>query len=99
MTKRYALILIAHYRPAWLELTPTQQHDLLRRMSETAHQLGLESIVGYQLTSTPGTFMALWESADPNAIECAIKNFNAIGLSQYVDARTMIGERGAEDIE
>jgi hypothetical protein len=97
MSKRYALILIARYREAWLKLSPAQQRDFLSRVSETAQHLGLESIVGYQLTSTPGTFMALWEAADRASIERAIKNLNAIGFTQYVDARTMIGERGAED--
>lgn len=93
MSKRTALIVIGRFKDNWQTLTPTQQNDFVARVGKTISALGLESVAGYRLSSTPGAFITVWEGATNEAVERAIKNLEAIGYHQYIDARWMIGER------
>lgn len=93
MSKRTALIVIGRFKDNWQTLSPTQQNDFVVRVGKTISTLGLESIAGYRLSSTPGAFITVWEGSTHEAVERAIKNLEAIGYTQYIDARWMIGER------
>lgn len=93
MSKRTALIVVGRFKDNWQTLTPTQQNDFVARVGKTVSTLGLQSIAGYRLASTPGAFITVWEGATQEAVERAIKNLEAIGYNQYIDARWMIGER------
>ena len=95
MNKRTALIIIGRYTEEWHALSPTQQHDFIARVGRTASAVDLSPVTGYRLATTPGAFMEIWEAKSPSAIECAIKNLQAIGYARYVDARWLIGERAA----
>lgn len=93
MSKRTALIVIGRFKENWQTLTPTQQNDFIARVGKTITTLGLASIAGYRLSSTPGAFMTIWEGATRESVERAIKHLEAMGYTQYIDARWMIGER------
>ena len=93
MSTQSALIVIGRYKAEWNQLTLAQQSDFIARVGETASATGLTPVTGYHLRATPGAFIEIWESADAYSIETAIKNLNAIGYAQYVDARWMVGER------
>jgi hypothetical protein len=93
MNKRTALIVIGRYKDEWHTLSPTQQHDFIARVGRTVSGLALTPVTGYRLTSAAGTFMEIWEASDAAAIARAVKNLEAIGYTQYVDARWLIGER------
>ncbi len=99
MSTKTALIVIGRYKEEWNQLTPTQQADFVARVGKTANTLGLVPITGYRLKATPGAFIEIWETASANSIENAVKNFEAMGYTHYVDARWMIGEREDEDAE
>jgi len=93
MSTRIALIVIGRFKDEWNTLAPTQQRDFITRIGKTATAAGLDTIVGYRLTSTPGAFIEVWEAADRVSVDGAVKNLEAIGYTRYIDARWMIGER------
>ncbi len=93
MVTQTALIVIGHYKDEWHTLSPTQQADFLARVGNTVTLLGLTAVIGYQLTSAPGTFMQIWETDEASALEHAVANLNAMGYARYVDARWIVGAR------
>jgi hypothetical protein len=99
MSVTTALIVIGRYREDWNQLPPTQQSDFVARFGKTANAIGLTPVTGYRLTATPGAFIEIWESVDADSITNAVKNFEAMGYTRYVDARWMVGERADGDAE
>lgn len=96
MQKRIALIIIGCYREEWQTLSADQKRAFTARVGQTLSTLALTPIIGYRLTANVGTFIEIWEAADPRAIERAIKNLEAFGYTRYVDARWIVGERAVE---
>ncbi len=97
MGTKTALIVIGRYKDEWNQLTPTQQSDFVQRVGRTASSIGLTPITGYRLSATPGAFIEIWEGNGIDSIDLVVKNFQAIGYAQYVDARWMLGEREETD--
>ncbi len=97
MSSKTALIVIGRYKEEWNRLSPSQQSDFVERVGKIASTLGLAPITGYRLSATPGAFIEIWESENADSVQTAIKNFQAMGYTQYVDARWMVGER--QDVE
>jgi hypothetical protein len=97
MSKRIALIVIGRYKEEWKTLSPDQQYDFVARVGKTISTFGLIPVTGYRLTSTPGTFMEIWEADTPAKIEGAVKNLEAFGYTRYVDARWLVGERALDE--
>ncbi len=93
MNTRFSLIVIGRYKAEWNSLSATQQHDFIARVGRTVTALGLAPVTGYRLTSAPGTFIEVWESADKSAVDHAVKNLEAMGYTRYVEARWLTGER------
>lgn len=93
MGTRTALIVIGTYKQAWWGLSPVAQADFIARVGTIAEEAGLTPEMGYRLSSTPGAFLEVWEGADREAVERAVGDLQAMGYTQYVDARWLIGER------
>ncbi len=93
MTTRLALIVIGTFKENWWGLSPIARADFVDLVAKVATAAGIAPIMGYRLTSTPGAFLEVWEAADRATIDRAVKNLQAMGYSQYVEARWLIGER------
>lgn len=93
MSTRVAVIVIGTFKENWWQLTPIARADFVDQVAKTATAAGIELVAGYRLTSTPGAFLEVWESADHATLERAIKSLQTMGYSQYVEARWLIGER------
>ena len=90
---RVAVIVIGTFKENWWQLTPIARADFVDQVAKTASAAGIELVAGYRLISTPGAFLEVWEGADHETVERAIRNLQAMGYSQYVEARWLIGER------
>lgn len=99
MSTRTALIVIGRYKEEWKSLSATQQINFIERVGKTAVASGLEPVMGYRLTATPGTFIEVWESSSQESVGRAVKDLTAMGYTRFVDARWMIGEREDGDVE
>lgn len=93
MSTRAAVIIIGTFKENWWQLSPIARADFVDQVAKTAKVAGIELVAGYRLTSTPGAFLEVWEGADHATIERAIKDLQAMGYAQYVEARWLIGER------
>ena len=93
MSTRISLIVIGTFKENWWGLTPIARADFVDRVAQTATAAGIEPIVGYRLTSTPGAFLEVWEGADRAMVDHAVKELLAMGYALYVEARWLIGER------
>jgi hypothetical protein len=98
MSTRVGLIVIGTFKENWWGLTPIARVDFVELVAQTASAAGIAPITGYRLTSTPGAFLEVWEAADRATIDRAVKNLQAMGYSQYVEARWLIGEREVEQV-
>ncbi len=93
VSTRVAMIIIGTFKENWWQLSPIARADFVDQVAKTATAAGVEPKAGYRLTSTPGAFLEVWEGADNATIERAIKSLQAMGYTQYVEARWLIGER------
>ena len=93
MSTQVALIVIGTFKENWWGLTPIARADFVDRVAQTATAAGIEPIVGYRLTSTPGAFLQVWEGADRPTVDRAVKELLAMGYALYVEARWLIGDR------
>jgi hypothetical protein len=93
VSTRVAVIIIGTFKENWWQLSPIARADFVDQVAKTATAAGMEPMAGYRLTSTPGAFLEVWEGADDEIIERAIKALQAMGYAQYVEARWLIGER------
>lgn len=93
MSTRVALIVIGTFKESWWGLSPIARADFVDGVAKVATAAGIAPITGYRLTSTPGAFLEVWEGADRATIDRAVKDLLAMGYSQYVEARWLIGER------
>ena len=93
MSTQVALIVIGTFKENWWGLTPIARADFVDRVAQTASAAGIEPIVGYRLTSTPGAFLQVWEGADRPTVDRAVKELLAMGYALYVEARWLIGDR------
>jgi len=93
MTTRVALIVIGTFKENWWGLSPIARADFVDMVAKVATAAGIAPITGYRLTSAPGAFLEVWEAADRATIDRAVKHLQAMGYSQYVEARWLIGER------
>jgi len=93
VSTRVGLIVIGTFKPSWWDLSPIARAEFVDQVAKTAHTAGIEPISGYRLTSTPGAFLQVWEGADRAAVDRAVKAMLAMGYTQYVEARWLIGER------
>jgi flavin-binding protein dodecin len=96
-TIRYALIVIGTYKDSWGKLSRSKQSEFIARVEETTRQAGVAPVNGYHLSATPGAFIEIWEGASRAAIDRAVKGFQDMEYSRYVEARFLIGERVAEE--
>ncbi len=92
-TTRTALIVIGTYKDAWWTLSASARADFVERVSSIANKAGIVPITGYRLTSTLGAFLEVWEGSGREAIDRAVKELQAMGYAQYIEARWLIGER------
>jgi hypothetical protein len=93
MSTRVALIVIGTFKESWWGLSPLARADFVDLVAKTATAAGIAPITGYRLTSTPGAFLEVWEGTDRATVDRAVKDLQAMGYSQYVEARWLIGER------
>ena len=93
VSTRVAVIVIGTFKENWWQLSPIARADFVDQVAKTATAAGIEPVAGYRLTSTPGAFLEVWEGADRATIDRAIKALQAMGYSQYVEARWLTGER------
>lgn len=98
VSTRVAVIIIGTFKENWWGLSPIARADFVDQVEKTARAAGIEPIRGYRLTSTPGAFLEVWEGADRETVDRAIKDLQAMGYSQYVEARWLIGEREVESV-
>ncbi len=97
MSTRVAVIIIGTFKESWWGLSPIARADFVDQVEKTARAAGIEPVSGYRLTSTPGAFLEVWEGADRETVDRAIKDLQAMGYAQYVEARWLIGEREVEE--
>ncbi len=93
MSTRVALIVIGTFKENWWSLSPIARADFVDLVAQTGTAAGIVPVAGYELTSTPGAFLEIWEGADRATVDRAVKDLLAMGYAQYVEARWLIGER------
>jgi hypothetical protein len=96
--KRYALVIIGHFKPEWTQLAEDEQAAFVSGVSRAAKEVGVTAVVGYTL-STPGSFLQVWEAADKPTLESFKQKLDALGSKKYYDEVLMAGERSAEWIQ
>jgi hypothetical protein len=99
MGARTALIVIGTFKESWWGLSPVAQADFISRVGTVAEEAGLRPVTGYRLSATPGAFLEIWEGADREAVDRGVQDLQAMGYTQYVDARWLIGDRQVQDIK
>jgi hypothetical protein len=98
MSTRVALIVIGTFKENWWGLSPIARADFVDRVAQTGTAAGIVPVAGYKLTSTPGAFLEIWEGADRATVDRAVKDLLAMGYTQYVEARWLIGEREVAEV-
>ena len=93
---RYALIVIGTYKDSWGKLSRSKQSEFIARVEEATRDAGIAPVNGYRLSATPGAFIEIWEGASRAAIDRAVKGFQEMSYTRYVEARFLIGEREGE---
>jgi|GEM_PF-1264693 len=97
MATRFALIVIGTYKDSWAKLSRSKQSEFIANVAEVTREAGIAPVNGYRLSATPGAFIEIWEGASRAAVDRAVKGFQAMAYTRYVDARFMIGEHEAEE--
>ncbi|MDL1897622.1 hypothetical protein FBQ82_15275 [Anaerolineae bacterium CFX7] len=90
--KRFALILITHFKPAWHTLPEEEQAGFAARVRRAAQSVNVTPTVGYTL-STPGALLEIWEADDKSALEQFKQKLDALGYNNFYDQVLMRGER------
>ncbi|HZQ07094.1 MAG TPA: hypothetical protein VFD70_10980 [Anaerolineae bacterium] len=98
MSKRYALIVITHFKPAWNNLSEEEQAAFAVRVRRAAKAAGVTPLIGYTLT-TPGSFLQVWEADDKARLETFKQKLDALGYKNFYDEVLMLGERAPEWIQ
>lgn len=94
MSKRFALIIIGHFKPVWHALPEEEQAAFAARVGRVARKAGVTPVVGYKLT-TRGSFLEVWEADDRATLERFKKELDGLGYKKYYDEVLMLGERAA----
>ncbi len=92
MSKRFALIIITHFKPEWKKLSEEEQAGFAARVRRAAKQAGVTVVVGYTLT-TPGSFLEIWEADEKATLEIFKQKLDALGYKRFYDEVLMLGER------
>lgn len=92
--KRFALIIIGHFKPEWNTLSEEEQAGFAARVGRAAKSAGVSAIVGYKLM-TDGSFLEIWEADEKTILDTFKKKLNALGYKEYYDEVLMLGERDA----
>jgi hypothetical protein len=95
MTKRYALVMITHFKPEWNRLSEEEQAGFAARVRRASEQTGVTAVVGYTLT-TPGSLLEIWEADDRETLDVFKQKLDALGYKKYYEQVLMLGERAAE---
>lgn len=90
--KRFALIIIGHFKHEWDELSEEEQAAFATRVGRAGRKAGVKPIVGYKLT-TQGSFLEAWEADDKETLERFKKELAALDWKKYYDQVLMYGER------
>jgi|SRR5581483_12506128 len=98
MAKRYALVIITHFKPSWNKLSEEEQAGFAARVRRAAEKAGVTPIVGYTLT-TQGSFLEIWEAETKANLENFKRKLDDLGYTQYYDEVLMLGERASEWIQ
>ncbi len=98
MSKRYALIVITHFKPAWNELSEEEQAGFAARVRRAAKAAGVTAFTGYTLT-TAGSFLQVWEADDKARLETFKQKMDALGYKKYYDEVLLHGERAQEWVQ
>lgn len=96
--KRFALIIIGHFKPNWQALPEEEQVDFIARVVRMAKAVGVKPVVGYTLT-TQGSFLQIWEADNQTALEEFKLRLEALGYKKYYDQALMLGERQEDWID
>jgi len=98
MSKRYALIIITHFKPAWHSLPEEEQVGFATRVRRAAEATGVQAVVGYALT-TQGSTLEIWEADHKTRLEGFKQKLDALGYKKYYDEVLLQGERAADWIQ
>ena len=92
MSKRFALVIITHFKPEWAKLSEEEQAGFAARVRRAADAATVTPVVGYTL-STPGALLEIWEADDKHHLEQFKQKLDALGYKKYYDEVLMVGER------
>ena len=92
MSKRFALVMITHFKPTWNTLSEEEQAGFAARMRRAAEASQVTPVVGYKLT-TQGALLEIWEAAEKSHLEEFKQKLDALGYKKYYDEVLMLGER------
>ncbi len=92
MSKRFALILITHYKAGWRQLSEEEQAGFAARVRRAAQSANVTPVVGYTL-SAPGALLEIWEADDKPSLEQFKQKLDALGYNKFYDQVLMRGER------
>lgn len=95
MPKRFALVIITHFKPEWKKLPEEEHAGFAARVRRAAESANVTPVVGYTL-STPGALLEIWEADDKNHLEQFKQKLDALGYKRYYDEVLMLGERDAD---
>lgn len=93
--KRFALVVITHFKPAWSGLPEEEQAGFAARVRRAAQSTNVTPVVGYTL-STPGALLEIWEADEKSQLEQFKQKLDALGYKKYYDEVLMVGERDAD---
>ncbi|OQY82070.1 MAG: hypothetical protein B6D41_18700 [Chloroflexi bacterium UTCFX4] len=96
--KRYALVMITHFKPTWNALSEEAQASFAARIRRAAQAVEVTPFVGYTLT-TPGALLEIWEADHRERLEHFKQKLDALGYKEYYDSALLFGERDANWIE
>jgi hypothetical protein len=98
MSKRYALIIISHFKPAWHSLSEEEQVGFAMRVRRAAEAAEVQAVVGYALT-TQGSTLEIWEADHKARLNEFKHKLDALGYKKYYDEVLIQGERAADWIQ
>ncbi len=93
--KRFALVIITHFKPTWQTLPEEEQASFAARVRRAAHAAHVTPVVGYTLT-VQGSFLEIWEADEKIHLEQFKQKMDALGYKKYYDEVLMLGERDAD---
>jgi len=96
--KRYALVIITHFKPLWNTLSEEAQASFAARIRRAAQATEVTPFVGYAL-ATPGALLEIWEADSKERLAQFKQKLDALGYKEYYDSALLFGERDANWIE